>query len=82
MLQDFLGPSGIGKVVAVVLLLLYAAFLCDPVFMRLAKAYSDEDSDSHFDIVLTWREIGLGGASLTVLVGSVDRLPANYFMLF
>ncbi len=70
MLQNLSDPSGVGKGMAVVVLsLLYGVFLSELVFIPLAKAYSDDDSDSHSDVVPTWRNMGVGGASLTVLLG-------------
>ena len=70
MLQNLADPSGLGKGMAVVVLsLLYSVFLSELVFIPLAKAYSDDDSDSHSDVVPTWRNMGVGGASLTVLLG-------------
>ena len=76
MLQNLSDPSGVGNGLGVAALSLrYGVFLSELVFIPWAKAYSDDDSDSHSDVVPIWRDMGAGGASLTVLLGCVARLP-------
>ncbi len=73
MLQSLADPFNLGKGMAVVVLsLLYGVVLSELVFIPLAKAYSDADSQS--DVIPTWRHIGVGGASLTVLLACFGAL--------
>jgi hypothetical protein len=58
----------------VVLSLLYGVVLSELVFIPLAKAYSDADAGSQSDVIPTWRNIGVGGASLTVLLACFGAL--------
>ena len=66
MLQKLSDPSHLGKGMAVVVLsLLYGVVLCELVFISLAKAYSD--SESQADVTPAWRNFGVGVSSLSVL---------------